>query len=80
MISASVAQEPQHQKTPETGITLVSTGWLRVELATGFDATALKQVLNILEVTDRGSEQYPNLFAHWGIEMVEGLPDGSSVS
>ena len=51
LIPVSVAQEPEPQKTLETGITLISPGGLRVELATGFDATALKQVvLNLLEV------------------------------
>ncbi|MCW7552787.1 hypothetical protein NX722_09050 [Endozoicomonas gorgoniicola] len=50
LIPVSVAQEPEPQKTQETGITLVSPSGLRVELASGFDATALKQVLNLLEV------------------------------
>ena len=50
LIPVSAAQEPEPHKTPETGITLVSPGGLRVELAAGFDATALKQVLNLLEL------------------------------
>ena len=55
LIPVSIAEEPASkvpvpEKTAETGITLISPGGLRMELSTGFDTSALKQVLNILEV------------------------------
>ncbi|MCW7554037.1 hypothetical protein NX722_15700 [Endozoicomonas gorgoniicola] len=55
LIPVSIAEEPVSKKqapaeTTETGISLISPGGFRVELAAGFDPDALKQVLNLLEV------------------------------
>ena len=50
LIPVSVAQEPAPEYLSETGITLISPGGFRVELTSGFNAEALKQVLSLLEV------------------------------
>ena len=51
LIPVMVTDQAPKAPSKQPGISLVSSGGVRVELAAGFDPTALRQVLSILEAS-----------------------------